>query len=365
MILSAIKYATRKVLTAIEAPARRKIFLDRANAEAAGVPRILLANVAAMRNLGDHAITLGERAFLEHYFPQYPVIELNSIDWNRMNGIPSICGMIQDVKAVLLHGGGYMGTLWAGGEERKAMDMIAAAEELPCAYFPQTIFYADDVQGRSKLERNREFYQTHNNVFFCLRDQRSFDFASREFSFARGRTLHTPDIALFIEDPLPAQVRHGVTLCIRNDQEKVTAIDLPQRLESMCDELGLGHHRTDTVASNFFPMSQRRRQVHNKLLEFKRSELVITDRLHAMIFCAITHTPCLAMNNINGKVAGVHEWIKDLDFIRLVSPESIDANLIEQMRHMDTDDYPSTRDLLMPQFDTMADRLGLFLGLKH
>ena len=364
MALTAIKHAAKKALVAIEAPVRRKAFLDRANAGATDTPRILLANVAAMRNLGDHAITLGERAFLKYYFPQYPVIELDSVDWSRMNGLPRISD-IQDVKAVLLQGGGHMGTLWAGGEERKAMDMIAAAEELPCAYFPQTIFYVDDAQGRAKLGENRDFYRSHGNVFFCLRDRRSFDFASREFPFVRERMLYTPDIALFIEDSLSVQERNGVTLCLRNDQEKVTAGDLVQRLESICGGLGLAHRRTDTVASEFFPMSQREQQVQSKLLEFKSSELVITDRLHAMIFCAITHTPCLAMNNVNGKVAGVYEWIKDMDFIRLVAPENIDANLIEQTRRMKTDGYPSTRELLMPQFDAMAERLGSFLELKR
>ena len=350
MALTTIKHAARKTFTAIEAPKRRRDYLARANEDVTDVPRILLANVAAMRNLGDHAITLGELAFLRHYFPQYPVVER----------IPKA---IKNVKAVLLQGGGHMGTLWAGGEEAKAMGIISSAEPLPCAYFPQTVYYADDVAGRNLLDANRVFYQNHSRVFFCLRDRRSFDFMEGEFPFAHDRMLYTPDIALFIEDPLPPQKRQGITLCMRSDQEKVTADDLPERIETMCDELGLAHHRTDTVAPEFFPMSEREQKVHDKFLEFKRSELVITDRLHAMIFCAITHTPCLAMNNINGKVAGVYEWIKQFGFIRLVTPENIDKSFINEMRSVGTNGYPSTRELLKPRFDAMAQQLGSFLNL--
>lgn len=363
MALTTIKHAARKTFTAIEAPKRRRDYLARANEDVTDVPRILLANVAAMRNLGDHAITLGELAFLRHYFPQYPVVELNSVEWSRMNGLPRIPKAIKNVKAVLLQGGGHMGTLWAGGEEAKAMGIISAAEPLPCAYFPQTAYYADDVAGRNLLDSNRGFYRNHSRVFFCLRDRRSFDFLKSEFPFVHDRMLYTPDIALFIEDPLPSEERQGITLCMRSDQEKVTAADLPSQIESMCDELGLSHHRTDTVAPDFFPMSEREQKVHDKFLEFKRSELVITDRLHAMIFCAITHTPCLAMNNINGKVAGVYEWIKQFGFIRLVMPENIDKSLINEMRSTDTNGYPSTRELLKPRFDTMAQQLGSFLNL--
>lgn len=359
----AIKHAIRKALTAVGAPKRRKNYLARVNDDITNIPRILLANVAAMRNLGDHAITLGELAFLRHYFPQYPVAELNSVKWSRMNGLPHISKDIKNVKAVLIHGGGYMGTLWAGGEEAKAMDIISSAEPLPCAYFPQTVYYADDVAGRNRLGKNRSFYQEHSRVFFCLRDRRSFDFFKNDFSFARDRMLYTPDIALFVEDPLPSQRRHGVTLCMRNDQEKVTSANLTKQIETMCDELSLSHHRTDTVAPDFFPMSEREQKVYDKFLEFKCSELVITDRLHAMIFCAITHTPCLAMNNINGKVAGVYEWIKEFDFIRVIEPESIDNALISKMCGMNTNGYLSTRELLKPNFDAMAKQLGSFLDL--
>ena len=52
--------------------------------------------------------------------------------------------------------------------------------------------------------------------------------------------------------------------------------------------------------------------------EFCDAKLVITDRLHGMIFAAISETPCIVFSNYNHKVGGTYEWIKQLPYIRYV-----------------------------------------------
>lgn len=49
---------------------------------------------------------------------------------------------------------------------------------------------------------------------------------------------------------------------------------------------------------------------------------MITDRLHGMIFCAITGTNCIVLNSKSPKLRGCYEWIKHLGYIRFV--ENID-----------------------------------------
>lgn len=51
---------------------------------------------------------------------------------------------------------------------------------------------------------------------------------------------------------------------------------------------------------------------------FKSAKLVITDRLHGMIFCYLTNTPCLVFQNNNHKVRETYEWIKGNKNITLV-----------------------------------------------
>ena len=64
------------------------------------------------------------------------------------------------------------------------------------------------------------------------------------------------------------------------------------------------------------------------LKQIKKSKLLITDRLHGMIFAVITNTPCIAFANKSGKVKGVYNWIsKDNDYVKF-------ANSVEQFKQI-------------------------------
>ena len=71
-------------------------------------------------------------------------------------------------------------------------------------------------------------------------------------------------------------------------------------------------------------VSERENALNAKFAQFSGAELVITDRLHGMIFCAITGTPCIVFDSKSPKVRGCYEWIKHLDYIRFADkPEDI------------------------------------------
>jgi pyruvyl transferase EpsI len=50
---------------------------------------------------------------------------------------------------------------------------------------------------------------------------------------------------------------------------------------------------------------------------FSASELVVTDRLHGMVFSYITNTPCIVFPNNNHKIKGTYEWIKEESTLHL------------------------------------------------
>lgn len=325
---------------------------------------ILLANTASYRNLGDHAITLGELAFLDHYFPGYDVVEVSSKDWRGMRGA-DLASLLPEVPAVLLHGGGYLGTLWSGGEERTAMDIISRAGTIPCAYFPQTMYYSNDEEGRHALTERTAFYQAHDNVSFVLRDARSYDFSTKHLPFLAHRTLLAPDAAMFLEDPTDDLSREGVVLCLRADEERITGDELRPIVEKTLRSQGIPFHATDTVAPSPFPLERRAEMVTSKLAEFKAARLVITDRLHALVFCAITHTPCLALNNVNGKVEGSYQWLRPLPFLRVVTEGEMGPELICRMLDQEVPaDAPSTRELLIGEYDRTAHFLEAVTHLR-
>lgn len=44
--------------------------------------------------------------------------------------------------------------------------------------------------------------------------------------------------------------------------------------------------------------------------------LVITNRLHGIIFSAITETSCIVVNSLSHKIAGCYEWLQGCSYIR-------------------------------------------------
>ena len=64
-----------------------------------------------------------------------------------------------------------------------------------------------------------------------------------------------------------------------------------------------------------------------KLLnEISQLDIVITDRLHGMIFCYITGTPCIAFDNDNHKISETYKkWLEETcNYIILLEDNSID-----------------------------------------
>lgn len=67
-----------------------------------------------------------------------------------------------------------------------------------------------------------------------------------------------------------------------------------------------------SVKDNLICFDDRKCAVQSKLEEFAKYKMIITDRLHGMIFSILSNTPCLALDNSNHKVSGVYSIIKDI-----------------------------------------------------
>ena len=59
------------------------------------------------------------------------------------------------------------------------------------------------------------------------------------------------------------------------------------------------------------------------LQTFAKSRLIVTDRLHGMIFALVTRTPCLAFDNTNKKISSfAATWPVADSEIRILDPDS-------------------------------------------
>ena len=97
---------------------------------------------------------------------------------------------------------------------------------------------------------------------------------------------------------------------------------------------------TDTYVPYSIPYESERKEVQNKLLEISHAKLVITDRLHGMIYSVITGTPVIAMDNISGKVGQAYtQWLVDFNFVKFVSSLEQVKELVPQMLEIDNCKY--------------------------
>ena len=84
--------------------------------------------------------------------------------------------------------------------------------------------------------------------------------------------------------------------------------------------------RTDTEISTEEFLADKEGTLKRKLEQIMHAGIVVTDRLHGMIFAAITGTPCIALDNYNHKIRETYNWLEHLPYILYIT----DLSMLEQ-----------------------------------
>lgn len=259
-------------------------------------------------NLGDHAIALAEAELLQTLGINY--IEIPHFFLYKLRDYKLLSFF--KGKKILLHGGGYLGTLWFN-EEKLVRQIIKKSKNAIIYSLPNTIFYDDSAFGRKEFEKSKKIYNNHKNLTFCAREETSYNLMMEAYENVKL----IPDMVLFLDRSIPDVNRNGCLLCLRNDLEKtLSSDDEKSTLSQVQDIFGDNFQRTDMCVDHNIPSKNRKTELEAKFAQIRQAELVITDRLHGMIFCAITGTPCIVINSKSPKVKGCYKWIEHLEYIK-------------------------------------------------
>ena len=279
----------------------------------AGKPFVFLIMTPEHGNLGDHAIALAETTLLKRAGISYIEITGKQLYDLRarnllgiMNGYP-----------ILITGGGNLGTLWLNVEYIQR-NIISKNPRSSILFLPNTVFYEDSDWGKEECQESIDLYNKHKHLTIYAREKTSYDFMKPIYKDVRL----VPDVVLSMIPEVSAKTRQGCLLCLRGDCEKTRTEEQEILIRQQVAELfGDAVSDTDMVTA---PVSvdQRETALQEKFEQFAGVELVVTDRLHGMIFCAITGTPCIVVNSKSPKVRGCYEWVKDLDYIRFADDVS-------------------------------------------
>lgn len=289
-------------------------------------PTVFIVDTPSHGNLGDHAIAYAEIEFIEKHFQNFQLFEVSEDDFNST--ILNIKKHIKPCDIVILSGGGNLGNEYILDEKirRKTIKLLS---NNPIFIFPQTMYFTKTIKGFFQKQISRFIYKAHNNLTICAREEKSYELLNKYFE--NNNILLVPDIVLSLNlTDSNINRENKVLLLLRDDKESVVQEEEISKLVNIkCSEENYLFEKYDTVVKYNVNSKTRNSELNFIFQKIKKSSVVVTDRLHGMIFCAITSTPCIVLSNYNYKVKGVYErWLKKCTYIKFVDNSS---DIIEYM----------------------------------
>lgn len=281
-------------------------------------------------NLGDHAILYAQHKLIDDQTNQRKYCFARK---DCLAGLDLIQKGIHDNDLILIPGGGWIGSLW-----KKSGELFLTFLELfknnKIIVLPQTIYFEHTEYGISQAER---FYQAVNHchdITLYVRDTLSYQYLLTEMP---KQTVHIkyaliPDMVLSLTPQIYPSLKNHALFVLRTDREKISDDKLLDSIKSCLLHHGLSIKYSSTHASHSISPKHREIALTTKWQEFAQARIVVTDRLHGMLFAIINHTPCIALDNLTNKVSGVyHEWLNNVPNVFLISKVSTHSEELNQI----------------------------------
>ena len=255
-------------------------------------------------NLGDHCIAISTNIFFKKYC-KHRFYEISLKEYYRFK--KNIIAWRPRVIAII--GGGNMGDLWPA-EENFHLDVIKTFKYSKIVMMPQSIWFENSDSNNEYYVLMKDIYNSHRDLYLFARDRFSYTFMKK--MFPNNHVYLAPDMVLINNMQKNTCSKNNVLVLKRKDKEACSSGG--QGISEAIDiffKKGYSVEYMDTVL-NYSVYKKNRKQHIDKLFEkIRNSKIVITDRLHGMIFSYINSTPVIVFPNNNTKIKGSYEWIKD------------------------------------------------------
>ena len=272
--------------------------------------KFILMGMPYHGNIGDQAIALAEEKILKENFPDIEIIEFP--EKGLASSVVEKRNIINDEDIIFMHGGGNIGDTYTVPEEgRRAIIEMFPKNKI--IVFPQTAYF-DRIE---ELEKSKRIYNSHEKLSIMSREEKSYKFMKENFN--NCKVYLTPDIVMTLREPFNYE-RNDVLIMFREDKEKTLTNEIQEKIKNIIikkygnyilSDMHLGEDVTNIYGDI------REKTVNEKFKQISKSKLVITDRLHGMIFSAITETPCVVFGSYTHKIKESYKWIENLEFIEL------------------------------------------------
>lgn len=302
-------------------------------------------------NLGDIAIGYSIIKYVENIFREKRDIFLVTeneclLYWNKINS------EIKDDDIILLQGGGNITDLYPD-QQKLREKVLKNCKNNKIIIMPQTVYFSNTKLGQKEKDKTYKLFKECKKLILTCREKYTFNWVKENFKGV-NRIL-TPDIVFSLKF-LEKYDRKGILLCIRNDKESSWGMEYLPQIKEKCLLKNKKVEVTDTVIGKNVTLNEYQKMLEVKFKKIASSELMITDRLHGVIFAAITKTPCIAIDNFNYKIRGMCEWLKEFKNIKYVQNYEELEKIIE---NIDLREKTKESDLenLRNKFEILEERL--------
>lgn len=290
--------------------------------------KIIIMGIPHHGNIGDNAIAIAEEELIKKFFPQY---ELYMMQEKYLDiCVKKVRKIIKDQDIIMLHGGGNIGDTYERPEKGRR-EVIKTFPNNKIIIFPQTAYFSDTIEGQKQLEKSKEIYNNHKNLIIFAREEKSYEFMKK--NFYNCKIYLTPDMVMTLNKSIDLD-RKGALLLFRTDKEKTLENESIEKIKEIVKTKFEKYTISDmNLGSGIVNIGGKKREkiLDNKFKQFQTSQIVITDRLHGMIFAAITETPCVVFGNFNHKITESYKWLENLEYIRFCDNMNKIEDIIEKV----------------------------------
>ena len=316
--------------------------------------KVIVFLAAFYQNLGDMAITYAQINFLKSLLPDANLIVVPSN--KTYEAVKTLKNYINSNDIVTITGGGNIDDKYTSLEDAR-LYVIKNFPNNRIISFPQTISFSNTKYGKKRQKISCKIYSKHNNLVMFTREVNSFEKVKKTFKNVKVELC--PDMVLSLNKIEPLEEREGVICCLRSDCEQQISNDTKEYILKGLKNSFSNVIFTDTVDVKVEDCKPEKYEdtLENFWSMIRKSKLVVTDRLHCMIFCVITGTPCVAIDNINHKISGVYDtWLSDLSYIKVFSKIE-GENILSECQKLYNNDFYIKKFDLTDKFIPLKDAL--------
>lgn len=277
--------------------------------------RVFIFLAADYGNIGDLAISAAQQNFLNENLTDYEVFPV-PISKTRL-WLCSIKNQVTSEDIITIIGGGNMGSLYPDIEDLRQL-VIQSFPYNKIVCFPQTLDWDESQSSHKALKKILKIYASHSDIHIFAREFITYKKLEEVFNGQKNVKIgFVPDIVMSASAKKLGVVNSskptGILTCLRNDKECALKAEHYAILDSAINNTGLTFTKTDThAAGSGLSKAECNKLLSNKIQQFAAAQLVITDRLHGMILCILSGTPCLVLPNSNHKIRQTYlDWLKD------------------------------------------------------